>query len=122
MPRVPVPDLPQVPQTAIDVLVDEAARAPTVTRLFLFGSRVRGTARLSGDKISDLDVAIETTGANWEEKFDNQMADFAPDWDELEQTLGANIHRMNYAGTFEDGRPVADEVEAYGVLIYARDA
>jgi predicted nucleotidyltransferase len=96
----------QVPPGAENAIRILAASIPTVRRVYLLGSRIKGTAA----EASDLDIAFEMSGADEGERFAEYMLDVAnrEEWRWFEQRFGCRMGHTPFedvrAGVLEHGR------------------
>jgi len=108
-----------VPTIVADCLLRWAANTPTVQRMWLFGSRARGTHRID----SDIDIAVEITG--WDSDDPDVRGEALADWifnadDWRHQLRGITPLTIDLNPiSIEDGR-VRPAVRRDGVLIFAQ--
>lgn len=98
-----------VPEGAAEAIAALVSTMPSVERVYLFGSRVLGTASAA----SDLDIAVETAGSTPSEQLAVYITEVAQDprWSEISKRFGT---RMGIT-------PLADvraDALAHGRLIY----
>jgi predicted nucleotidyltransferase len=102
-----------VPDALLKAIHELAKADPAVERVYLFGSRAKGTNRPD----SDLDIAIQTTGATDGERLAAYMfLETKSDWKALGLPFGLDVDLDHYE-PLSDGI-VAPAVEAYGIELF----
>ncbi|MGV3554456.1 MAG: nucleotidyltransferase domain-containing protein [Croceibacterium sp.] len=78
-----------VPDGAAEAIAELVSTIPVVERVYLFGSRMLGTASAA----SDLDIAVETSGATPDEQLAAYIAEVAhdPRWTELSRRFATRM-------------------------------
>ncbi|MCR5872286.1 MULTISPECIES: nucleotidyltransferase family protein [unclassified Sphingomonas] len=108
-----------VPTIVADCLVRWAANTPQVERMWLFGSRARGTHRID----SDIDLAVELVG--WDSDDPDKQGEALADWifnadDWRHQLRGITPLNIDLNPMSLEDQRVWPAVRREGVMVFER--